>query len=122
MSNNAPQQQAQDDAWRPQRVHGGFRQLRRGRDKQLHFRGQEPDEVVRRVLRRHPWFLIKAALPFIGSLFLLIVLLALDIGQPGLRPIWLFLILIVGLFVLFTAAYFVYKDLILWWLDVDVII
>jgi hypothetical protein len=121
MSNNAPQQQAQDDAWRPQRVHGGFRQLRRGRDKQWHFRGQEPDEVVRRVLRRHPWFLIKAALPFIGSLFLLIVLLALDIGQPGLRPIWLFLILIVSLLVLFTAGYFVYKDFIVWWLNVDII-
>jgi membrane protein YdbS with pleckstrin-like domain len=120
MGTNAPQQ-AQDEAWRPRRVHGGFRQLRRGRDKQWHFIGQEQDEHVRKVVRRHPWFLIKAALPFIGSLLALIILLAIDIGDPALRAIWLFLILIASLFVLFTAAYFVYKDFILWWLNVDII-
>ena len=120
MSSNAPQQ-AQDDAWRPRRVHGGFRQLRRGRDKQLHFIGQEPDEVVRKVVRRHVWFLIRAALPFAGLLLLLIILLAVYIGQPALRPLWLFLILIVSVLVLFTGAYAVYKDVIRWWLDVDII-
>ena len=120
MSSNAPQQ-AQDDAWRPRRVHGGFRQLRRGRDKQLHFLGQEPDEVVRKVVRKHPWFLIKAALPFVGSLLFLIILLAVYIGQPALRPLWLFLMLVASVLVLFTGAYFVYKDFIRWWLDVDVI-
>lgn len=120
MSSNAPQQ-AQDDAWRPRRVHGGFRQLKRGRDKQLHFRGQQPDEVVRRVVRKHPWFLIRPALPFIGSLLLLIIVLGVDVGQTTLRPLFTFLLLIVGALVLITGAYFAYKDLILWWLNVDII-
>lgn len=120
MSSNAPQQ-AQDDPWRPRRVHGGFRQLKRGRDKQLHFRGQQPDEVVRRVVRKHPWFLIKPALPFIGSLLLLILVLGVDVGQTTLRPLFTFLLLIVGALVLITGAYFAYKDFILWWLNVDII-
>ncbi len=120
MSSNAPQQ-APDDAWRPRRVHGGLRQLWRGRDKQLHFRGQEPDEVVRKVVHRHPWFLIRGALSFIGSLLLLIILLGVDASQTTLKPLFTFLTLIVGLLVLVTAVYFVYKHLILWWLEVDVI-
>ncbi|HZU68447.1 MAG TPA: PH domain-containing protein [Ktedonobacteraceae bacterium] len=120
MSSNAPQQ-APDEAWRPRRIHGGLRQLWRGRDKQLHFRGQEPDEVVRKVVRRHPWFLIRSALPFLGSLLLLIILLGVDIGQTTLKPLFTFLTLLVGLLVIITAAYFVYKDLILWWLEVDII-
>jgi len=120
MGTNAPQQ-PQDEAWRPRRVHGGFRQVRRGRDKQWHFIGQEQGEHVRKVVRRHPWFLIKAALPFIGSLLALIILLVIDVGVPALRPFWLFLILLASLFVLVTGAYFVYKDFIRWWLDVDII-
>src|SRR5689334_13603124 len=56
------------EAWQPRRYNWGWRRLRRGKDKKLHFPGQEPDETVIKVVRRHWLFLVKPALPFIAAL------------------------------------------------------
>src|SRR5438132_13801511 len=73
MSSQTPQQSPvspvppPQNAWSPRRYHWGWRHIRREKDKQLHFPGQEADETVTRVARRHWLFLVRPALPFIAS-------------------------------------------------------
>lgn len=126
MSTNAPQvQQPQDDPfWIPRRVHGGLRHLRRvGRGKNRHyqFKGQLEGEVVKLVIRRHKFFLITPALPLIASILAFIGVVALGSLYPAAGAFWTFLELVVGVAILLTAIYFIYKDLILWWLETYII-
>jgi uncharacterized membrane protein YdbT with pleckstrin-like domain len=126
MSTNAPQvQRPQDDPfWIPRRVHGGLRHLRRvgrGKNRQYRFQGQLEGEVVKLVIRRHMFFLITPALPLIASILALIGIVALGSLYPAGGAFWTFLELVAGAAILLTAIYFVYKDLILWWLETYII-
>ncbi|HZS79768.1 MAG TPA: PH domain-containing protein [Ktedonobacteraceae bacterium] len=122
MSKAAPQQKP--DPWVPRRVHGGFIHLRRrGKGKKRHyeFKGQEPDEVVRMVVRRHKLFLLRPALPAVASLILLFVTFGLHTRYPQIGFAWGFLELVFGLATLVTSVYFLYKDFVLWWLETIII-
>src|SRR5712692_1550906 len=126
MSTNAPQvQRPQDDPfWIPRRVHGGLRHLRRvGRGKNRHYRfqGQVEGEVVKLVIRRHKFFLITPALPLIASILAFIGVVALGSLYPAAGAFWTFLELVAGVAILLTAIYFIYKDLVLWWLETNII-
>src|SRR2546421_9223087 len=89
MNKQAPQQSPVSpvtpppDSWQPRRYHWGLRRIGRGKDKQLHFPGQEPDETVRRVVRKHWLFLIRPALPFIAVLVLIFLVFWGYITLPG---------------------------------------
>jgi hypothetical protein len=125
LSSNAPQsQQAQNDPFTPRREHGGYwRAHKVGKGKRRHwvFRGQHQDEVVKAVLRKSKFFLIWPALPFIASVLGLIVVGALiGVNRSG-GFFWVFLEVIMLILVLITGIYFVYKDLLLWWVETYII-
>lgn len=108
--------------WQPQRrVHGGLRQVRRTKDKKLTFKGQDKDEEVKLIIRQHIILLLKPVGPALGMLTLLILSLALTVRFPEFGSLWLFLnpILIVAL--LIAGGYFIYKDLFVWWVNIDII-
>ena len=92
MNANAPQvQQPQEDPWIPRRVHDSFRRVRRvgrGRNRRYVFRGQQPDETVKMVLRAHKFFLILPALPLVGTIIGLFVVIGLSGRFPGAGPFW----------------------------------
>ena len=122
MSSNAPQ--AQNDPFTPKRVHGGYRHVRRvgkGKSRHWEFKGQQPGEVVKAVLRKHKFFLIVPAFPFIASLLGLIVVGLLNEANPSASSIWILLEVILGFLVLITGVYFLYNDLALWWVETYII-
>jgi hypothetical protein len=125
MSNNAPQvQQQQDDPFTPKRVHGGYRHVRRvgkGKNRHWEFRGQQPDEVVKAVLRKHKFFLIVPAFPFIASVLGLIIVGFLNEANPSAGSFWTLLEVISGFLVIITGVYFLYNDLALWWVETYII-
>lgn len=119
MSSNLP-----DDPWIPKRVHGGFRHVRRvgrGKNRRWEFKGQEPDEIVKKVLRKHKFFLITPAFPLIGSIVGLILIFTLAFNYPAAGPLWSLLEIIFGLLTVITAVYFLYNDLALWWVETTII-
>lgn len=105
------------DPWRSGRNRFSLSQWRqRGRGPRR-FPWQQPDEVVKRIVRRHWWFLVQPALPFIGSVTLLFLALWLSTylaGNPGLAFV---LIGVVTLLTIGTGVWFAYRDLISWWYD-----
>ena len=109
------------DSWQPRRYHWSLRRISRGKDKQLHFPGQEPDETVRRVVRRHWLFLIRPALPFIAALVLIFLVLWGEIALPGAGTLWSLLGVAMGLLTIATAGWFLYRFFVLWELDIDII-
>jgi hypothetical protein len=123
MSSNAPQtQQPQDDTWIPKRVQGGFRNVRRvGKDRHYEFTGQQPGETVKAVLRKHVWFLITPAFPLIGSIIGLLIIGVLSANYPSIAALWTLLEVVFGFLIVISAAYFVYNDLALWWVETDII-
>ncbi len=125
MSSNAPQaQQAQNDPFTPRRGQGGYRRVRRvgkGKNRHWEFKGQQQDEVVKTVLRKSKFFLITPALPFIASVLGLIVVGALFGINPGGDSFWLLLEVIMFVLVVITGVYFVYNDLVLWWVETYII-
>ncbi|MGH2507774.1 MAG: PH domain-containing protein, partial [Ktedonobacteraceae bacterium] len=108
--------------WQPQRrVHGGLRQIRRTKDKQLSFKGQDKDEEVRLVVRQHLIFLFKPVGPALATFLLLLLSLTLGARFPGLGPFWFLIDLLLGFFLLITLVYFLWKDFFVWWVNTDII-
>lgn len=116
----APAAPQPPDPWKPHRQRH-WRVIYRGKDKKLHFHGQEKDEFVRMVVRKHKWFLVRPALPFIGAilLFLLVTSLAFKFPTPG--ALWGLLEGLSALLIVGTGVWFAWRDLVVWWYDVDII-
>jgi membrane protein YdbS with pleckstrin-like domain len=112
-----------DDLWRTRRSRWGIKNFHRGRDKQWHFSGQQPDETVKMLVRKHPLFLLKAALPLLGSIAFLLVATALmaDASLSAFHPLWVGLEIVASILVLIAFAWFAYKDFVVWWLETYII-
>ncbi len=91
--------------------------FRRGRDKQWHFSGQQPDETVRLVVRKHWWFLVRPALPLIGALIVLLLALWGAFAAPKLASLWSVLSIAALVAVIVTGIWFAYKNLVVWWFE-----
>ncbi|HEY0753848.1 MAG TPA: PH domain-containing protein [Ktedonobacteraceae bacterium] len=100
---------------------GGLRQIRRDENKKLTFKGQDQDEEVKMVVRQHPFFLIKPALPALVSLILLAVVLSLFIRTPSLAPVWTLLTGSLILIFLIATSIFIWRYFINWWMNIDII-
>ncbi len=110
------------EGWQPRRrEHGGLRQVRRTKDKQLRFKGQENDEEVKLLVRQHPIFLFKAAGPALGVLLAFLLVLILQARFRDFAPLWLFLDAILGALLLLTLGIFLWKDFFVWWVNIDII-
>ncbi len=113
--------QAQTNEWKPVRVHAMFRRFRRGPDKTKRFVGQQEGETIRRIVREHPIFYVQSALPLLGALIFLGVVVWLETRSilPGamfavLYPISIFAIIATALF----CAYRIFE---LWWVNIDIV-
>src|SRR5258708_22482126 len=114
---NAPE----EDRFRSGRSRFGLQQLRIGRDKRWHFAGQQPDETVRMVVRRHKFFLLMPALPLLGSIILLGLILFGATSLPKPLIPWTFFEIFAICLIFVTAVWFVYKDFIKWYLATYII-
>jgi hypothetical protein len=125
MNANAPLvQPTPEDPWTPRRIYDSFRRVRRvgrGRNRRYVFRGQQPDETVKMVLRRHKFFLILPALPLIGAIIGLLVVIGLSGQFPQAGPFWTLLEYIFAIAIIIATGYFLYNDLALWWLNTTII-
>jgi hypothetical protein len=121
MSTQAPKQTLQE-AWRPRRrEHGGLRQVRRTKDGRLIFKGQDQDEEVKQVVRQHPIFLLKPGGPALGVLILLFLVSGLFLKLPEFAPVWSLLELLLGLSFFIALGYFVWRDLLIWLVNIDIV-
>ncbi|HYL41839.1 MAG TPA: PH domain-containing protein [Ktedonobacteraceae bacterium] len=111
----------EEDRFRSGRSRFGLQQLRVGRDKRWHFAGQQPDETVRMVVRRHKFFLLTPALPLLGSIILLGLVLFGATSLPNPLIPWPFFEILAIALIIGTAAWFVYKDFLKWYLETYII-
>lgn len=108
--------------WVPKRRDiGGLRQVRRDEDRRLTFKGQDTDEEVKMVVRKHPFFLIRPALPTFAAVVLLAVVLALFIRVPAFGPVWALMSAILGVLFLLALGFFIWHSFIEWWVNIDII-
>ena len=122
MSTQAPKQVTVPPEWVPRRrEHGGLRQVRRGEDKKLTFKGQDQDEEVKMVVRKHPLFLIRPALPALAILLLLAAMLALFVRAPAFGAVWALSSAILGVLLFVALGFFLWRDFINWWVNIDII-
>lgn len=122
MSSKAPQNNTTvDSAWRGVRYHYGLRYVRRGPDKKLHFPGQEEGEVVKAVVRRHPWFIVVPAFPLLGSIAFFVFMEWASTRFPELYGLWFLLKIVALLVILITAIFFLWRDFIIWWREIYII-
>src|SRR5579864_2480894 len=117
MSSNPPQ----GGPFKKQRVHRVIRRFKRGPDGKLRFDGQQPDEEIRRIVREHPIFSARAALPFVLSLILLAFIVWGNFATPQLTIAWHIVEILCGLLVLGAGVYGGYRIFELWWVNVDVV-
>jgi membrane protein YdbS with pleckstrin-like domain len=120
-SKPSPAIPTQELPWRFWRRRLALLQFWRGRDKRWYFFGQQPDEQVRLLVRRHWWFLVQPALPFIASIIVLMIILGMAATLPAWASLWYLLELIAFLAVLGTGGWFAYRDLISWWYETYII-
>lgn len=125
MNANAPLvQPTPEDPWMPRRVHDSFRRVRRvgrGRNRRYVFRGQQPDETVKMVIREHKFFLILPALPLVGAIIGLFLVIGLSARFPEAGAFWTLLEYLSVIAIIIAAVYFLYNDLALWWLNTTII-
>ncbi len=122
MSSNPPQNiTPPQDLFKKRRVHRIIRRFRRGKDKKLHFDGQEPDEEVRRVVREHFIFALRSAFPLLVAIIILSLLIWGNVASPSLGAILGPLELFAWLLVVGAGLYSAYRIFELWWVNVDVI-
>ena len=108
-----------DELWRSGRPRFGIQNLRFGRDKKWHFSGQQPDETVIKIFREHRWFLVVPALPLIGALTILILIILVSLKFAN--PIWPFFEIIAGVLIVGTLVWFIWKDFSKWYLNTYII-
>jgi membrane protein YdbS with pleckstrin-like domain len=116
-----PASSTHETTWRFWHHRLALLQFWRGRDKQWYFFGQQPDEQVRLLVRRHWWFLVQPALPFVGSTTVLFIILWFAAAAPAWASLWYLLELAVFLIVLGAGGWFAYRDLISWWYETYII-
>lgn len=111
------------EGWQPKRrEHGGLIPVRRDKKSgQMTFQGQASDEVVELVVRQHPLFLLRPGLPALGVLILFIIFSIVFVRFSVTPAIAGFAELILALSFIVTLAYFAWKDLSLWWFNIDII-
>ncbi len=109
------------DPWRSGRTRFDLLRFRMGRDKMWHFSGQQEGEEVRLVVRKHWWFLIKPALPFLVALIVLFLISGGIFINSSLASIGVYLEIAAFVAVLITGAWFAYRDLVLWWYETYII-
>lgn len=118
MSSKAKSSKAQDKKAAPARVPNnepsrfGLK-LRFGRDKKWHFSGQQPDEVVDKIVREHWGVLVKSALLPLGALILLIIIILASVTVAN--PSWPILELIAVVITAGALGWFIWKDFIKWY-------
>ena len=106
-----------DENWRSGRNRFGNLPFRRPGSKRWHFSGQQPDETVTLIVRKHWWFLVRPALPLIGSFVLLFLIVAAAARMPNPLFPWPFFELIAVFLILGTAGWFIWRDFIVWYLE-----
>lgn len=116
----APPAPPPNDPWKPHRERH-WRIIYRGKDKKLHFHGQEKDEYVKMVVRKHKWFLVRPALPFIGAVILFLLVTVGTFRFPAFGSLWEVLEGLAVILMIATFIWFAWRDLVVWWYDVDVI-
>ncbi len=114
---NAPR----DDPYRSGRSRFGLQRLRFGRDRRWHFAGQQPDEMVRMVVRRHKIFLLTPAVPLLGSIVLLMLVVLGATSLPNPLIPWPFFEILAFALIVGTGVWFIYKDFIKWYLETYII-
>nr|MBA2285060.1 PH domain-containing protein [Ktedonobacteraceae bacterium] len=122
MSSNAPKSNtrvASRKGTRSRRRRWQF--FRRRDDKEYRFPGQLQDEVVTKVVRKHPLFLIKPASPLLIALAALVIVIWAGIQQPALQGFWFILGIGVVLLGIIALIWFGWHDLLSWWLETYII-
>lgn len=117
MSNNAPQ----IDEWKPERVHSVVRRFKTGKDKKKRFVGQQPDEEIRRIVREHPIYYIRTALPLFVTLVIFTLLVWANTATSQLDSVWHLLEGVTGIAIFGAAVYSAYRIFELWWVNIDVV-
>ena len=107
--------------WQSGRPRFSIQEFRLGKDKKWHFSGQEPSEEVRMVVRKHWWFLVRPALPFLASIVGIFVVLAAIAAFPQYDLIWAYVEAAVVLITIGAGAWFAWKDLAVWWVETYII-
>ncbi|GCE05395.1 PH domain-containing protein [Dictyobacter aurantiacus] len=96
-------------------------QLRRGSDRRWQFPGQQPGENVLMVVRRHWWFLLRPAWPFLVSALSIIAISFIAVSYPALGSLWILLEIAAVVATLVTGVWFIYRHLIAWWYETYII-
>ncbi|GHO87972.1 PH domain-containing protein [Dictyobacter formicarum] len=95
--------------------------LRRGSDRRWRFPGQQPGENVLMVVRRHWWFLMQPAWPFLLSALAIIAVSFTAVTYPAFSSLWIILEIMAIVATLVTGVWFLYRHLIGWWYETYII-